>query len=246
MKLEEFQNQRSKIWTWASGAIASLTALVTIVLAVSSTFVRDRAEVELRDAKARAELAQLQAARAMEAQQLARTRAELEARLAEASRQLAEVSSLAVTRTPSQASSELARKIADLQIATDKAATESRKFGEQVSLVEKRLKDIEGVILSDPTKALALPLLQRDVQSIGQQLDRGLASLKSENDRVYDLMKWVLGLMGLVSLSLIGTAVGNVFKKEPVKEQPKEPAKEPAASTPPLLPKNSNVETPAG
>ena len=82
------------------------------------------------------------------------------------------------------------------------------------------------MILAEPQKAIELPLLKRDFQSLQQQLDRDLNSLRAENARVYDLMKWLVGLMALVSLSLIGAAVGNVFRREPAKEAPPASRKE--------------------
>ncbi len=41
-----------------------------------------------------------------------------------------------------------------------------------------------------------------------------IASVRAENARIYDLMKWIVKLMALVSLNLVGTAVGNVFRRD--------------------------------
>jgi hypothetical protein len=65
-------------------------------------------------------------------------------------------------------------------------------------------------------------MLKRDIQGMQQQFDRDLTSVRAENARVYDLMKWLVGLMALVSLSLLGTAVANVFKRESAKEVARE------------------------
>jgi hypothetical protein len=73
---------------------------------------------------------------------------------------------------------------------------------------------LEEVILADPQKAVAVPLLQRDISALDARITREVESLRGDNARIYDLMKWLVGLMGLVSLSLIGTAVGNLFKRE--------------------------------
>jgi len=78
-----------------------------------------------------------------------------------------------------------------------------------------RIASLESVIISDPQKAVAIPLIQRDVAVLDARLTREIQAAQSDNARVYDLMKWLVGLMALVSLSLIGTAAGSVFKREP-------------------------------
>ena len=88
------------------------------------------------------------------------------------------------------------------------------------------MEKLETIILTDPQKALELPLIKRDLQAFQQQVGHDIDAVKSENAHVYDLMKWLVGLMALVSLSLVGTAVSSVFKRETVKEEDRRTKKE--------------------
>jgi hypothetical protein len=66
---------------------------------------------------------------------------------------------------------------------------------QQSGAVSERMGKLEAIIMADPQKALELPLIKRDLQAFQQQFNRDLDAAKSENARVYDLMKWLVGLM---------------------------------------------------
>ncbi|HVN95357.1 MAG TPA: hypothetical protein VMT62_02920 [Syntrophorhabdaceae bacterium] len=74
----------------------------------------------------------------------------------------------------------------------------------QVSLkdIDSRLGKLEAAILSTPSKALEIPLLQRDIENIKVAQQSGVASLRDSVDRVYDLNKWLLGAMAVSIISL--------------------------------------------
>jgi len=72
-----------------------------------------------------------------------------------------------------------------------------------------RAEKIESVILQSPSKALELPLLKRDIDTIKESQQSGLAALKDSVDRIYDLNKWLLGAM---AVSIVTLAVGNFVK----------------------------------
>jgi hypothetical protein len=103
---------------------------------------------------------------------------------------------------------------------------------ERTSSIDARMKTLETVILTDPQKALAVPLLQRDLTASDARFHREIEVLQAENGRVYDLMKWIVGLMALVSLSLVGTAVGNVFRREPTGKHTQDEGASPRQSGP--------------
>jgi hypothetical protein len=73
----------------------------------------------------------------------------------------------------------------------------------------KRLARIEEVILADPSKALELTLLKRDIQSIQAVQAANMDAVKDGAERVYDMMKWILGSTVLAVLAL---SLGSVFK----------------------------------
>jgi signal transduction histidine kinase len=117
-----------------------------------------------------------------------------------------------------QDSSRLAVELSAAREKMDAIVSQTSRFEENFRGLDIRLLRIERAILDDPEKAVALPLLRRDVKALEQQTNRELDAIRAENGRVYDLMKWLVGFLALVSLSLIGTAVGNVFKREAAKD----------------------------
>jgi hypothetical protein len=102
--------------------------------------------------------------------------------------------------------------IRQLHLTVKDAANRITEIGKQSKTVEERMARIEGLILADPLKAIELPLMKRDLQSLQSQLERDLKAVREETSRVYETIKWIVGLMGFVSLGLIGLAVGNLFK----------------------------------
>ncbi|MGA3118832.1 MAG: hypothetical protein ABSF90_30970 [Syntrophobacteraceae bacterium] len=143
--------------------------------------------------------------------------------------ELARLTAKSVVPQPGEQSTELAEQLAAMRITVEKVASHIDTLDKQTASIDERMLKIESVILADPQKVLELPLLKRDLQTLQQQLDRDINALRGENTHVYDLMKWLIGLMALVSLSLIGAAVGNIFRGAPSKEaQRSEPTREEA------------------
>jgi hypothetical protein len=82
-----------------------------------------------------------------------------------------------------------------------------------------RLTAIEKVVVDNPQKAIALAAFRKDLDGLQAAMTLQLEQLKRENDRMYDLTKWIVGIMSLVSVSLIGVALGNVLKKPEAKSE---------------------------
>lgn len=76
---------------------------------------------------------------------------------------------------------------------------------------ETRVGALESALTTSPDRALALPLLSRDFQAYKEQHQRDVAALTADVGRTYDMMKWVLGMIGAAVLSL---ALGTLFKRE--------------------------------
>lgn len=83
----------------------------------------------------------------------------------------------------------------------------------QISLeeIDKRMKSLESGLITNPEKALALPLLRQDLNSFREQHQRDVAALSSDMTRVYDISKWVLGL---IAAAVLGLSVSNIFGKK--------------------------------
>lgn len=76
----------------------------------------------------------------------------------------------------------------------------------EVSVIDKRLSVIEQSVVENPSRALALTLLSRDMENLK-------ASYQNEISRLYDLGKWFLGLMFTMAIGLFTLAISNLLKK---------------------------------
>lgn len=73
-----------------------------------------------------------------------------------------------------------------------------------VGRIDGQLSELKDAVIDDPTKALRLPILARDLQATREANQTSLAGLRQDIDRQYDLMKFVVGTL---ALSIIGTLV---------------------------------------
>jgi predicted signal transduction protein with EAL and GGDEF domain len=101
------------------------------------------------------------------------------------------------------------------------------KFALQLQQTQKAVKDIvarqeklEKVILVNPTKALEVPLLQRDLENVKSSQQANLIAVKEGVDRLYDLNKWLLGAM---SVSILTLAINNFLKEKEKEKQDLKP-----------------------
>lgn len=126
-----------------------------------------------------------------------------------------------VLSTPSAANTDLAKLKTEFNefrnaLAKVEATPHNPKIGIQLAQlqstlagVQARQEKLEQIFLNNPSKALELPLLQRDVEALKLMQQTNAASLKDSVDRVYDLNKWLLG--GL-AISVISLALANLLK----------------------------------
>ncbi len=82
----------------------------------------------------------------------------------------------------------------------------------EVALIDARLSALEAAIKEDPSKALAVPLLQRDLDNLASAHKAEIESLGAAIDRVYDLNKW---FMGGLAVSLLSLALSNLVQGRP-------------------------------
>ena len=79
----------------------------------------------------------------------------------------------------------------------------------RMTALDVRETKLEQVILADPSKALEMPLLRRDMDSNKEYNLASLSEVKAEIDRIYDLSKWLIG--GL-TISIISLAIASLLK----------------------------------
>ncbi|MFA5835296.1 MAG: hypothetical protein WDA22_17585 [Bacteroidota bacterium] len=82
------------------------------------------------------------------------------------------------------------------------------------SLVElnSRLSSLEKVILVDPTKAIDMILFQKELQALKATNQTDILLVRQEIDRIYDLNKWLVGLMFTMAIGILSLAIGNIFR----------------------------------
>jgi hypothetical protein len=85
-----------------------------------------------------------------------------------------------------------------------KLTAELKSAQNTVARMDGQLSELKDAVIDDPTRALRLPLLARDLQATREASQASLSALRQDIDRQYDLMKFVVGTL---ALSIIGTLV---------------------------------------
>ena len=96
------------------------------------------------------------------------------------------------------------------------ATLQIAKVAADVDVLKSQMKELDDAIGQNPSKALAVPLLQKDVDDFKDTYRRDIDTTQGEINRVYDQNKWFIGLMFTLALGVIGLAVTNlvqVFKR---------------------------------
>lgn len=92
--------------------------------------------------------------------------------------------------------------------------TEASEIKHNISLISGRLDALEGALTVNPSKALAVPILRKDLDNTEKNLKAELSQTRAEIDRMYDQNKWFIGLMFTIALSVLGMAASSFFNKK--------------------------------
>jgi cell fate (sporulation/competence/biofilm development) regulator YmcA (YheA/YmcA/DUF963 family) len=92
------------------------------------------------------------------------------------------------------------------------ATVQIGKLSSQVDSLQNQIKLLEDAVGQSPEKALAVPLLKKDMDNLKNSYRRDLDSTQSEINRVYDQNKWFIGLMFTMAIGLLGLAVSNFLQ----------------------------------
>ncbi len=87
----------------------------------------------------------------------------------------------------------------------------------QIGGLDKRLSGIEAAVVESPDKALAVPMLRKDIENLRASYQSEISAAREEVNRLYDLNKWFIGLMITMAIGILGLALGNVVqgRKDP-------------------------------
>jgi hypothetical protein len=91
---------------------------------------------------------------------------------------------------------------------------EASRMNQQLLTVSEKLGALESALTVDPAKALAVPILRKDLDNINKSLESEIKQSKAEIDRIYDQNKWFIGLMFTIALSVLGMTVTNFVSKK--------------------------------
>jgi hypothetical protein len=106
---------------------------------------------------------------------------------------------------------------AELDPADRHAIEESKERERQLGV---RMAALEGVILTDPVKALSLPLLRKDFDALQDRQKADADAIRGELGRLYSFAQWFMGLMITIALALFTLAIGNLRRESDKKEEP--------------------------
>jgi len=78
--------------------------------------------------------------------------------------------------------------------------------------LKNRLGALEAAIIETPSKALAIPIIRKDLDSLEDSYRVDVSGVRQEVARIYDLNKWFIGLMITTVIGLLSLAIGNLIQ----------------------------------
>ena len=88
--------------------------------------------------------------------------------------------------------------------------------------LQKRIGLLEGALMNSPEKALALPLLKEQVDSLQDHTHGDIDAVRGEINRLFGLTQWFIGLMFTIALGVLGLALNNL-RRPPLAKEDKKP-----------------------
>jgi len=111
-------------------------------------------------------------------------------------------------RKNQEKSQELVDKLTKAQPATLQVA----RLGTELDSLQAQMNQLDDAIGQSPEKALAIPLLKKDMDDFKDTYRRDMDSTQGEINRVYDQNKWFIGLMFTIALAILGLTVTNFLQ----------------------------------
>lgn len=91
---------------------------------------------------------------------------------------------------------------------------QQKTMNDSIIDTQNKLASMEKVLVDNPSKALEMPLLRRDMDNLKSTYQLELSSTRQEVDRIYDQNKWFLGVMVTILLAVVGL-IGTTLLKKP-------------------------------
>lgn len=76
-----------------------------------------------------------------------------------------------------------------------------------------QMQTLNKYILDNPEKVISVPLLKVEIEHLKEQNEKDIKSIKDDISRVYDITKWIIGLVFTMLVSIIVLNISNLFAK---------------------------------
>lgn len=103
-----------------------------------------------------------------------------------------------------------------------KVASKLSEIERRSQELDIRMESLEVAILQDPSKALAIPLLRKEIDHLQETQEADVQAMREEIARIYDLSKWFVGLMFTMALSVAGLAINSFIGGRRIRESDSE------------------------
>lgn len=88
-----------------------------------------------------------------------------------------------------------------------------RRLQSRIDAIDGRLTALESAVNSNPERALALPMLRRDIDDLNRQFTERGSAHERQIDRIYDQNKWFIGLMFTMAVGVGSLAISQFLKR---------------------------------
>jgi hypothetical protein len=185
---------RGKLFLYVSMLVAALGVVFSLWSGIQSDHIKAREQAVTQD---REERAMKEAADARD--QLRQLQSQL-------------ASTLEHLRTDQHRSGQTIDE-SELQKSVSLLIASNKNLEDRISRSEDTISQINRSITDTPDKVLGLPLLKKDLTALQEKSDDDFKQVHADVDRIYDLDKWLIALLGAGVLS---GGISNLFggKKE--------------------------------
>jgi hypothetical protein len=85
-------------------------------------------------------------------------------------------------------------------------------MGNDIAAIKAKMSDYEAAVGDEPAKRLAIPIIRKDLDVLKDAEKQDITAIHDQVSQTFDLMKWLLGLLGIANLS---TVIPAFFSKKP-------------------------------
>lgn len=103
---------------------------------------------------------------------------------------------------------------------TPEERQEINQLNKKEDRLDQRLASLEGALSTSPEKAIAVPMLKQELESLQDRTHNDIDAIRGEIGRLFTLTQWFIGLMFTIALGMFGLSF-NLHKASPSGPQEK-------------------------